>query len=1182
MISMKRILLLAATLGMVPCTAERGPVAGISTATPYLIYYGNWDAGKVDAARTDYSLVILHPTSNVTPADIATIRRGPDNLADTADDVLVLAYISVGEDDRPSAPVAGDGNGPRVDPRNSDLDPLDGIAPLGDPSPGGTGYASYYLDDEDEDGEPDLNSTFGGAFVNPGDPAWFQVIKNNVKGTDGVAGLDEILTTTTGLGYGCDGVFLDTLDTPAPNSFGATQYEWTAPAYRQLVETISDTYPGKLLLGNRGLFFYNPNLKTYDYTLRPHLDMILFESYYTDSSGSGSPSAFFFDNKFNFAPKLNAEAQRPDGFTILSLGYTTPGEPASLGEQDFIESQQEQGWPLYRTNPSLDSAFNTDAATWNAANADTAPPTWDSTAAFSDDWDLGTPGNQPAPPEIGVQEVEAGDGEVTVRWDVARDQTGPVVYNLYYTDQPTLDFGTATKIAGVDVESPANYTLAVDPEDHPFEYTVTGLDNGTSYLFAVRAEDGLAQEDTNTVTLSATPEGIPSEFRSIAIDGAFADWAGAPVLDSDPAEFVDPDFAEVSVANDADFLYVRFTLHAADGVFTDFNSHLFLDTDDNPGTGFTPGGTSFGSEMMIEGSTGYDQRAGGFNDGPVSGVAWSIADSGMLEYEIRVSRSAIFDGDSQPVFDGDTIRLLLQDNAGDTTASIRYRFAPAPPPPSEYATLTIDGDFSDWASIPEILSDPSGDGVPDIVSVKAANDGEYLYLLIEYAAATDTNNFNGSPSTFLSLDNDDDTATGFDIFSLGAIGAEVSWQNDFAFGQDTGVYNTGATFTNAVPGIAPYAANTTAQEYRIRLDATYDSGGGSQPVFPQDIVRLALWSDDAGTAEFAGAFRYQLATPPPPPGYYAAITVDGDASEWASVPEILSDPTGDGVPDIVSIKAANDDDWLYLLVEYAAAADTNNFNGSPSTFLSLDNDDDPGTGFNIYALGEVGAEVSWQNDFPFAQSAGVYNAGATFTDAVPGISPYASNTSIQEYRIARSATYDLGGGDQPVFPQDIIRLALWTDDAGTAEFAGAFRYSFTENPGTGPYDTWKSANFSPTQLADPLVSGDDADPDKDGLVNLVEFALGGDPFAFTAGPEVGTTTIGPDRYLTLTYTRRTDGSVSVAPESSSSLGGWDDTPAQFVTVSTTPAGTDLEEVVIRFSNPIPASPNFLRLSILLN
>ena len=101
--------------GIVPGMAQRGPVPGLNSSTPYLIHYGNWTAPLVDQARMNYKLVILHPsTSNITPANIANIRSGPDNTPGTSDDVKVLAYISVGEDDRPGAPFAGDGDGPGV------------------------------------------------------------------------------------------------------------------------------------------------------------------------------------------------------------------------------------------------------------------------------------------------------------------------------------------------------------------------------------------------------------------------------------------------------------------------------------------------------------------------------------------------------------------------------------------------------------------------------------------------------------------------------------------------------------------------------------------------------------------------------------------------------------------------------------------------------------------------------------------------------------------------------------------------------------------------------------------------------------------------------------------------------------------------------------------------------------
>ena len=43
------------------------------------------------------------------------------------------------------------------------------------------------------------------------------------------------------------------------------------------------------------------------------------------------------------------------------------------------------------------------------------------------------------------------------------------------------------------------------------------------------------------------------------------------------------------------------------------------------------------------------------------------------------------------------------------------------------------------------------------------------------------------------------------------------------------------------------------------------------------------------------------------------------------------------------------------------------------------------------------------------------------------------------------------------------------------------------------YDTWKSQVFTVSEGADPLVSGDLADPDKDSFNNLLEYAMNGDP-----------------------------------------------------------------------------------------
>ena len=159
-------------------------------------HYGDINAGNIAMAQA-HELVVIHAAhiNNVNRGIISQLQQGLD-VSDPADDPLVLCYISVGEDLR-TAYVSNeqlladprfrcDGTGPRVDPRGPQASgqSLLNIDPLGLPSPGGTGWCSFYLDDNsvilndaDDLGLPDRNQIFGGAFVNAGDPLWFGTLR---------------------------------------------------------------------------------------------------------------------------------------------------------------------------------------------------------------------------------------------------------------------------------------------------------------------------------------------------------------------------------------------------------------------------------------------------------------------------------------------------------------------------------------------------------------------------------------------------------------------------------------------------------------------------------------------------------------------------------------------------------------------------------------------------------------------------------------------------------------------------------------------------------------------------------------------------------------------------------------------------------------------------------------------
>ena len=75
------------------------------------------------------------------------------------------------------------------------------------------------------------------------------------------------------------------------------------------------------------------------------------------------------------------------------------------------------------------------------------------------------------------------------------------------------------------------------------------------------------------------------------------------------------------------------------------------------------------------------------------------------------------------------------------------------------------------------------------------------------------------------------------------------------------------------------------------------------------------------------------------------------------------------------------------------------------------------------------------------------------------------------------------------------------------------------------FDSWRSTYFTPLELSDTNISGDLADPDGDGLSNLLEFGLSLNPRSATGGsgalPASMVQDVGGTNYLTLSFKRRT-------------------------------------------------------------
>ena len=75
---------------------------------------------------------------------------------------------------------------------------------------------------------------------------------------------------------------------------------------------------------------------------------------------------------------------------------------------------------------------------------------------------------------------------------------------------------------------------------------------------------------------SAQPVSVAGTYKHINIDGDFSDWAGVP-LASDEARNVGDvvSFQNLYVANDEDYIYIRFSLYRAANPFTSKSEHLY-------------------------------------------------------------------------------------------------------------------------------------------------------------------------------------------------------------------------------------------------------------------------------------------------------------------------------------------------------------------------------------------------------------------------------------------------------------------------------------------------------------------------------------------------------------------------------------------------------------------------------
>lgn len=165
------------------------------------------------------------------------------------------------------------------------------------------------------------------------------------------------------------------------------------------------------------------------------------------------------------------------------------------------------------------------------------------------------------------------------------------------------------------------------------------------------------------------------------------------------------------------------------------------------------------------------------------------------------------------------------------------------------------------------------------------------------------------------------------------------------------------------------------------------------------------------------------------------------------------------------------------------------------------------------------------------------SSGAPFVIQVDTLDLINSTGPLNDFSSALSYSWKIVGTTGGITGFSADQFAIDTTGFVNHPGGGTFSLSLENSgndlhlnfsPAPSPLNTWLQAEFTTTELADPAVSGDDADFDGDGLTTLEEYAFGGtakaaDTSSLRPGgridPDFGG---GGEAYLTLTFTRLLD------------------------------------------------------------
>jgi hypothetical protein len=237
--------------------------------------------------------------------------------------------------------------------------------------------------------------------------------------------------------------------------------------------------------------------------------------------------------------------------------------------------------------------------------------------------------------------------------------------------------------------------------------------------------------------------------KTIILDGDSADWDEGDVLYADPeiSEGVplESTYSRVYVANDATFLYIGLETKGTGGgsINNPWGHNVYLDTDNDPATGYNGGTLAGGYDWLIQyGVGGFEETAFSFNGATQADENWQFVNyvvrgssENFVELGFELANLGLIVGDTPRIavnVSGDGITTETWAPAAEADAKTYEVVGPPPPPPLD---VVLDGSLSEWGTNYLFYTDNEiVDGEPlnsTYSAIHVASNDDYLFVGFE-------------------------------------------------------------------------------------------------------------------------------------------------------------------------------------------------------------------------------------------------------------------------------------------------------------------------------------------------------------------------------------------------------------------------------------------------------------------